>query len=464
MCSVSRFTSRGLAVLVALVLFARAGGAGADELTDRIAAVPGVTLVEEAPAPDGYRFFLLTFRQAANHFMPWKGTFQERIALLHRSFDAPTVLVTSGYNGTTRPRMADITQLIDGNQLFVEERFFPPSIPDPADWTDLTIFQGATDHHRIIQAFRRALYPHPWITEGGSHGGMVTIYHRRFYPNDVNGSVAYSAPNDVIDERDHYIAFLDSVGDDPDCRQALKDIQREALLRKDELIPMMLDLMGDPDAWSHIFGTPEKALEILVTEMPFGFWQTGSQARCADVPATSAATQDIFNFLEDVQGFEFYSDAGIDPFAGYFYEAGTQLGYPTVDTSYLADLLEYPGADVPRSFVRPEIAMPPHEDFSMIDVDLWVKWQGRQLLFVYGELDPWSAEPFNLGPGTRDSFKYVVAGRSHSVGIGALPPDQHAEAVAAVLRWAGLSAAPAARPGRRPDPELMTGARRWARF
>jgi hypothetical protein len=76
----------------------------------------------------------------------------------------------------------------------------------------------------------------------------------------------------------------------------------------------------------------------------------------------------------------------------------------------------------------------------MLDVDAWVKLFGRQLLFVYGQNDPWGAEPFRLGPGTRDSFSYTAAGANHGANIGLLTPAETAEATATVQRWAGLTA------------------------
>ena len=68
-----------------------------------------------------------------------------------------------------------------------------------------------------------------------------------------------------------------------------------------------------------------------------------------------------------------------------------------------------------------------------------------ELLFVYGENDPWSAEPFHLGQGTRDSYCYTAPGANHGANIAQLEPAEQAAATATVLRWAGLAAAPAAR-------------------
>ena len=65
----------------------------------------------------------------------------------------------------------------------------------------LNIWQAATDHHRIVEALK-PLYAGKWISTGASKGGMTSIYHRRFYPGDVDGTVAYVAPNDVVNGED----------------------------------------------------------------------------------------------------------------------------------------------------------------------------------------------------------------------------------------------------------------------
>jgi hypothetical protein len=61
------------------------------------------------------------------------------------------------------------------------------------------------------------------------------------------------------------------------------------------------------------------------------------------------------------------------------------------------------------------------------------------MLFLYGENDPWGAEPFELGPGSRDSAVYTAPGWFHSAElIAQLVPDQKAAATADLLRWADV--------------------------
>ena len=101
----------------------------------------------------------------------------------------------------------------------------------------------------------------------------------------------------------------------------------------------------------------------------------------------------------------------------------------------------------------------------MADIDRWVRWSGSELLFVYGQNDPWGAERFEPGRWTRDTSLYVVAGGTHTANITQLPQAEEDEATATVLRWAGSAAtgiAPEAQRQAAAEPEdepAVTGAR-----
>ena len=61
-------------------------------------------------------------------------------------------------------------------------------------------------------------------------------------------------------------------------------------------------------------------------------------------------------------------------------------------------LVLHPGEDVPRSFVPAEIPVPRFDQSAMRDIDTFVRLFGSELMFVYGENDPTTAEAFRLGP------------------------------------------------------------------
>ena len=405
----------------------------APDIKDRIAALPGVRIISEGTSGTA-RTFVLGIQQPAHHRRPRGVRFEQRFSLLHKDDSKPMVLHTTGYNLPGTIGASEPARLVDGNQLSVEQRFFTPSRPAPADWDDLNIWQAANDHHRIVLAFKK-IYRARWLSTGASKGGMTSIYHRRFFPRDVDATIAYVAPNDVVNDRDVYGEFIRNVGNDPTCNKRLEGVQRQILQHRDEIVTRL-----EAKGYTYKqFGNAHRALEILVLDTPFTFWQYGTQEQCALVPGAGASVDDLWTFMDKTVGWDFYTDAGVAPYAPYYYQAGTQLGWPEADESAVRDLLRYPGVSVPRSMVSPEIKFPRFDRFAMRDIDSWVRYQGSRLLFVNGQNDPWSAEPFRLGPGTRDSLAFAVPAGNHGSNIAKLPEKERLAATAAVQRWAGVS-------------------------
>jgi len=458
--------SRWMLVLGVGILLGAASPAPAQEpdILDRLRAVPGVTsVVEVPPTPpaEDYRFFELTFRQPADHLRPWLGWFDQQLRLHYRGTDRPTLLHTTGYNARVPQSRTEVASLIDGNQLNVEHRFFVPSRPDPADWTKLDIWQAATDHHRIVRAFK-PLLPENWLSSGSSKGGMATVYHRRFYPFDVDGSVAYVAPNDANDSEDSaYVRFFERVGTDAACRERLKAVQVEALgRRRAELLARLTTFATENGfTFGNTLGSADRMLEFTVLDTAWTFWQVRGQSACAAVPAAPASADALWTFIDDTIGWAGYTDQGNEPYIPYYFQAATQLGYPDPKFKHVRKLRRYPGIYDAKSFV-PRLFT--HFDrWAMPDIDRWVRWASSELMFVYGENDPWSAERFEPGRWTRDTYVYVLPGATHSTTIARLPAEQRAEATAAVLRWAGLPAAtgdaPATQRLAAPEDEMVVG-------
>ncbi|MEV4318482.1 S28 family serine protease [Actinocrispum sp. NPDC049592] len=431
----------GLTSALTVGLAGVAGAAPAQgDILDQLKAVPGLTVVSEsATPPAGYRFFILSFKQDVDHRHPSAGTFEQRFQLLHKSTDRPMVLHTSGYNMRTTPFRAEPTTLIDGNQISTEQRFFTPSRPANPDWDDLNIWQAATDHHRIVQALKR-IYQGKWISTGASKGGMTSVYHRRFYPHDVDGVVAYVAPNDPVNDSDRaYDRFFDTVGT-PECRKALEDLQAEALRRRPELVAMYSAWATKENrTFNQVLGNVDRAFEMTVLDTEWAFWQYNKLADCPSVPAKTASTQAIYDFINNITDWSFYTDQGVTPYVPYYYQAATQLGWPSPRFDHLKGLTHYPTAKfyAPNSNLPPELRSR-HNPLPMLDVDFWVRTQSSQMLFVYGSDDPWGAEPFF--PSRHDSYKYIAPGANHGANIAALVPADRDAATAALRRWANVTA------------------------
>ncbi|MFF5012334.1 S28 family serine protease [Streptomyces sp. NPDC001165] len=432
-----------LALTVFIGTLSTAGAATAaqsepTDIKDRLLSIPGMSLIQEKPYP-GYRYFVLNYTQPVDHRHPDRGTFQQRITVLHKDVSRPTVFYTSGYNVSTTPSRREPTQIVDGNQVSLEYRFFTPSRPAPADWSKLDIWQAASDQHRVYEALK-PLYSANWLATGGSKGGMTATYYERFYPRDMDGVVAYVAPNDVVNKEDSaYDRFFARVGT-KECRDRLNAVQREALVRREPLEAKYAQYAADNHYTFDTIGGLDKAYEAVVLDYVWGFWQYSLLKDCDSVPANAATATDdaIWDSVDTISGFSAYTDQGLEQYTPYYYQAGTQLGAPTIHFPYIERKLIRYGYQPPRNFVPRSIPMR-FQPGAMRNVDTWVRHHAHQMLFVYGQNDPWGSERFRLGAGARDSYVFTAPGLNHGANVAGLVPDEKALATARILEWAGVA-------------------------
>ncbi|GAA1547570.1 S28 family serine protease [Actinomadura kijaniata] len=410
------------------------------DITAQLKAIPGMKVEEKPSTLPGYRWFWLTYKQPVDHRKPKGQWFEQRVMLQHKDAGKPMVLYTSGYHTPEVMFRSEPTTLLDANQVSVEYRYFTPSRPVPTDWTKDTIWQAATDEHRLITRLKK-IYGKKWISTGASKGGMTAVYHKRFYPRDVDGTVAYVAPNNVNDREDSaYDRFFATVGTDPQCRAQLKSVARELLKRR----PAMLKRFkadAAKNGWTFEYlRTMDRAFENSVMDYEWGFWQYHLQSDCKIVPSPKADDDTLYKSLDAIAGLSFYTDQGLDPYLPYYYQAGYQLGAPNPKFKHLRPYLRYEHTyNNARAYLPRSIKVRWDGGKAMRDIDSWVRNHGRQLMFVYGGNDPWKAEPFRLGRGSRDSYVYTSPGQNHSGRlIGTLPDAQRAKATADLLRWAAV--------------------------
>ncbi|MFC5288352.1 S28 family serine protease [Actinokineospora guangxiensis] len=453
----SRTLAAGLAAVSALAMAAtpahaapnRAGSpATSADIAEQLRAIPGMTVISEsATPPAGYRFFVLGYTQPVDHTKPAGQTFQQRFQLLHKATDRPMVLHTTGYGMPAGAFRSEPTRLVDGNQISVEQRYFTPSRPSPADWDHLNIWQAATDHHRLVRALD-PLYPAKWISTGASKGGMTSVYHRRYYPGDVDGVVAYVAPNDRVNPADAaYDRFFATVGGDTpaarDCRARLDGVQAQALRQRATLVARYAaDAEANGWTFAGTLGTVDRAFEMTVLDSVWAFWQYAGTSQCTGVPGPGATAEALYTWIDTYAGWSFYTDQGVTFYNPYYYQAATQLGWASLKFTHLRGLTRYPGLYSANTALPPQLRSH-HNPLPMLDIDLWVRTRAAQMLFVYGENDPWGAEAFT--PSRHDSHTYTAPGANHGANIAALTPADRDAATAALQRWAGVSPAGQAR-------------------
>jgi hypothetical protein len=411
----------------------------------RLRELPGVVEVKKLEPPSGYgEAYQLQVLQPLDHRKPDGETFRQRVYLSHLDFTRPMVMVTEGY-AAHRNYLSEPTRLLRANQLIVEHRFFGTSRPDSLLWRFLTVQQSADDLHRITVLLKR-LYRGVWLSTGVSKGGQTTCLYRYYYPDDVNVSVPYVAPINIAQEDPRPTEFLRHVGPDS-ARERIAKFQVLALRQEAKALPA-LEKLAQERKYTFSLGSA-LMYEFAVLEYPFAFWQYGGVALLADVPGDTATGEEIVRHLEAIVHFSMYDDKGVSTFAPFQYQAYTEMGYYTYDITdlkpYLTTLrnpsnriLAPHGVDLTY---RPEI-------FQAIN--RWLRYEGKNFIYIYGENDPWTASSVEL-TGVTNAIKMVKKEGNHGSKIRDLDPGQKKQVYQALEGWTGVKVEepPAANPGRR---------------
>ncbi len=410
------------------------------DLLVRLDSLPGVTASEFAcrttflPAE---RCFQLAVTQPVDHAVTGGATFQQDVTLASGDLARPMVAYTTGYDNYWYEYPSEPAQLLQANQISLEYRFFGSSRPEPADWTKLTIEQAAADEHHVIELLK-SIYQAPWITSGGSKGGMTASYHMRFWPDDVAGTAPYVAPLSFGAADPRYAGFLDSDGT-PACRQALRDVEVE-LLKPARFDAMKARAIANQGSRTFTRIQIGPAVEGGISGIEWAFWQYRGVADCGSVPAVTATDAAMWAFLKDTSNPLDYDDTSLARFEPYYYQTLAELGDVDGGGDYLQGLTRYTAADYDGIFPA-GVARPTLRTEAMTDIDQWVQTSGHHMLFVYGEYDPYSAGHYTLGAAT-DSAELFVPQGTHNDGIANLVPADQTTALAKLAAWTGVTPDP----------------------
>ncbi len=399
----------------------------------RLQQLTGITVTELQSSRPQQRLFQIDMDQPLDHNNPGGHKFTQRLYLHHVGETRPMLFAPDGYDTYKDYELGgELMTMLHANLISSSHRYWPGSIPNDPTFQYLTIAQAAADHHAIVTKFKQ-IYREVWASGGVSKGGMTVIYHKRFYPDDVNATVAICAPFKfgIADKR--YPEFLETVGSIQD-RQRIYDFQRLALIRRESLIPLF-------EAWfpqnGHILSfDPDESFEDEVISFQPEFWEKKLVSDIDQIPGDGATDQEILEFLNNVESFIDYSELAIDLGAPFFYQAFTEEGLEASSTAHLSDLLITEQIDILALFHARGV-YPVYDPTTMNDIANWVVSSGNNMIFIYGGNDPWTAGAVEL-IGLTNAVKVVNQGDNHSVFINELPEADRNAVIAALEEWLNL--------------------------
>jgi hypothetical protein len=209
------------------------------ELSEKLKSLPGVVSVEELKTTDFFaEKYLILFEQPLDASDPESPMFRQRVYLNHKSYNAPVVYITEGYNAdyaSAENYVNELSSILLANQICVEHRYFAESKPEPMDWQYLTTRGAADDHHAIRESLGN-IYKGKWVSTGISKGGQTCLLYQMYYPKDVAATVAYVAPVAKALEDGRHEPFIKNIGTKKDQKRIVA-FQKEILKRKAVIFP-----------------------------------------------------------------------------------------------------------------------------------------------------------------------------------------------------------------------------------
>ena len=402
-----------------------------DTIITRLKALPGVSGVERLQSQAFNDKYLLYIEQPLDHRNPAAGTFQQRVYMMNVSFDRPTVFVTEGYSagGAGNPRYREeISRLFNTNLIFAEHRYFAESTPQNRDWQYLTAENSANDHHKIRELFGE-FYKGKWIATGISKGGQTALIYRAFFPDDVDITVPYVAPLCRGKEDGRHEIFLSKIVGTPEERLILENFQKEILSRRAELQPKF-DSLCTAKKYTFNLST-EEIYDYSVLEFPFAFWQWGSPI--SEVPATGSSADVVFKYFMKISSPDYFVNE--TPTTPFFVQAGRELGYYGYATKPFKPLLKIKSAKgYMDKLVVPEDARFKFDKKLYKKLRKFVATTDKNMLFIYGEIDPWSSVMVE-DPKNENVVVLVQPGGSHRTRISTLPDNMKERAMNLLTEW-----------------------------
>ena len=445
-------------------------------LMDKIAALEGVSSVEKIEnsqskwLPERY---VIMVEQQIDWADPDAGTFLQRVEVGIHPDAQVNVLETNGYPFMEGELYADsqpeVCVILEANHIRVEHRFSGISFPEGMNnystdnWQYLTTENESGDYHHVYELMSQVLEGQ-WVSYGRSRGGRACVDYARHYPGDMKGYIPYVGVNCNGEHDPRVMDYVNKTISDKAFgkeeaarrRKLMEDFQVECIRNKEHLQEMLGDAMMAKGLAFPAWASKDRLLDFTLLEFQVEFWQDDGDfkdiedalALPEETAEQKAAKNDALYALLPRYGGDpsFYSH---DYFGfSYYAEALIEEGNYEINFAYLREALRKAGLEDKLS-VRPEDQKELLRNFVLDDdqkdafvfvpghyeaLDDFAKTTDQNIVFIGGDLDPWSA--VYVDGGNNPNFRsYILTGKAHHTQITDFDEGTQAEIIGIIRSW-----------------------------
>ncbi|HCE47729.1 MAG TPA: aminopeptidase, partial [Prevotellaceae bacterium] len=175
--------------------------------------------------------------------------------------------------------------------------------------------------------------------------------------------------------------------------------------------------------------------DYCVLEYSFAHWQWGTSV--SGIPGNEASDSEILKHLLSISGPDYFSPG--KEMAPFFYQAAYELGYYGYDIKPFKKLLSIKST---HNYVR-RVMLPDtlahtkfHKKLSRY-VRKYLRNNDPEMLFIYGETDPWTAAGVTWLKDKRNMKVFIQKGGSHLARIKNMPDEKRKEILEILSQWLG---------------------------
>ena len=351
--------------------------------------------------------------QPVNHDQPGGDKFKQKVCILFRGYDRPTIMVTEGYQWTGFGDAVDIGKNLNANMVHVEHRNFGESFnQDKGKWEYETSAQVSADLHTVYQALK-PIFKGKWMSAGTSKSGETSIDYAYYYPDDMDMAAAFCSPFILSLADKRFGKYLFNEVSTEELRDIMKKNIRMALENGKEGLYKVAckhyeeKQLAVPSFAEYVFNCFDTF---------FQFFQYISPSRHQENIKTITENEDklvsaICTTIDENRDPDTYT---------YFVDCAKDQGAPDPGYDYFADVLEGTGfkaEDGAMSLLKEEDRwLVKHYDNSHRTnmCEYFFVNSTKPLLLYYSKDDPWSAgQPEKTGPNVKKIINPIGVHSSH---------------------------------------------------